>query len=63
MESAEERLLHAKELLDYYQYGSQSLHSSLRDMFLSKSAVIGMVFQTLGLMSQEEWEAFAGIGS
>ncbi|WP_428565277.1 MAG: hypothetical protein ACP59X_03930 [Solidesulfovibrio sp. DCME] len=61
MGTAEERLQQAKDLLDYYQYGSQGLDSGLKSMFLSKSAVIGMVFETLGLMSQREWEEFAGV--
>ncbi|MEA4856516.1 MAG: hypothetical protein AAGU21_18590 [Solidesulfovibrio sp.] len=61
MHTAEEKLLQAKELLNYYQYGSQTMDSGLKSMFLSKSAVIGMVFETLGLMSQREWEEFAGL--
>jgi hypothetical protein len=61
MITAEEKLQHAKDLLAYYQNDSQSMSSSLRNMFLSKSAIIGMVFQTLELMSQQEWEEFAGI--
>ena len=62
MISAEEKLLQAKNLLEYYQHGSRDLNVGLRSMFLSKSAVIGMIFQTLELMSQKEWEEFAGIG-
>jgi len=62
MISAEEKLQQAKSLLDYYQHDSRDLSTGLRNMFLSKSAVIGMIFQTLELMSQQEWEEFAGIG-
>ena len=62
MISAEEKLQQARNLLDYYQYGSRDMSEGLRSMFLSKSAVIGMVFQTLELMTQQEWEEFAGIG-
>lgn len=61
MITAEEKLQQAKDLLAYYQGESQSMNSSLRNMFLSKSAMIGMIFQTLELMSQQEWEEFAGI--
>jgi len=62
MISAEEKLQQAKSLLEYYQHDSRDLSPGLRGMFLSKSAVIGMIFQTLELMSQQEWEEFAGIG-
>jgi len=61
MISAEEKLQQAKNLLAYYQDGSRTLNAGLRNMFLSKSAVIGMIFQTLELMSEQEWEEFAGI--
>ena len=62
MISAEEKLQQARYLLDYYQHGSRDMSAGLRSMFLSKSAVIGMIFQTLELMTQQEWEEFAGIG-
>lgn len=62
MNTAEEKLEQARSLLNYYQDGSRNLNAGLRNMFLSKSAVIGMIFQTLELMSEKEWEEFAGIG-
>ena len=62
MISAEEKLQQARNLLNYYQYGSREMNTGLRSMILSKSAVIGMVFQTLELMTQQEWEDFAEIG-
>lgn len=61
MRSAEEKLQEAKDLLDYYQHDNRSMDLSLRNMFLSKSAIIGMILQTLELMTQQEWEEFAGI--
>jgi hypothetical protein len=63
MENAETKLQQARELLDYYRSGSGGVSSSLRDMFLSKSAIVGMIFQTLDLMTQKEWEEFAEIRS